>query len=166
VSQKGKHMSESPIKWELKSIPLKDLKSHAKNPRQIKKDAFDRLNDLIEKFGLIDKPILNLDLTIIGGHQRVKIMRKQRAKTVECWIPDRLLSEEEVEELMIGVNKFQGEWDIDRLANEWEPLDLLKYGFTEEELLGTCKEAEEVLEKEVKSSEKKKKECPNCGFGL
>lgn len=160
---KGNDMSD--IQWSLKTLNIKDLKEHSKNPRQIGKDQFDRLGSLIDKFGLIDKPIINLDNTIIGGHQRIKILKKKKLKTVECWVPDRLLEENEVEELMIGVNKFQGMFDWERLANEWEPLDLLKYGFTEEELLGTCKEAEEILE-EQQTKQKKSKECPNCGHPL
>lgn len=150
------------IKWTLKELTIKQLKEHPKNPRQIKKEQFERLGNLISKFGLIDKPIVNQDMMLIGGHQRIKYLKKQKQKTVECWVADRLLSDEEIDELCIGLNLHQGSWDFDCLANEWEPLDLLKYGFTEEQLLGTCKEAEEIIEEE-KATEKKKKECPNCG---
>ncbi len=153
------------VRWDLVSIPIKDLKEHSKNPRQIHKNQFERLGNLIEKFGLIDKPIINNDRTIIGGHQRIRYLKKNKVKTVECWLADRLLSEKEVDELCIGLNLHQGAWDWDLLANEWEPLDLLQYGFTEEQLLGTCKEAEEILEEE-KNSSKKKKNCPNCGVDL
>lgn len=158
-------MLENPIEWSIKKFNIKDLKEHAKNPRQIGREEFERLSNLIDKFGLIDKPILNFDHTIIGGHQRIKIYKKQKLKTIECWVPHRLLSQEEVDELCIGLNLHQGAWDWEKLANEWEPLDLLKYGFSEEKLLGTCKEAEEILEKEQKKADpKKQKECPNCGF--
>jgi hypothetical protein len=57
------------VKWALKELPIKALKEHPKNPRQIGKDQFERLGNLIGKFGLIDKPIINQDMTIIGGHQ-------------------------------------------------------------------------------------------------
>ncbi len=48
--------------------------------------------------------------------------------------------------MCIGLNLHQGAWDFDLLANEWDPIDLLNYGFTEEQLLGTSKEniAEEL----------------------
>jgi len=153
------------IEWKLKEISIKELKSHSKNPRQIGKEQFKRLGQLINKFGLIDKPIVNEDMTLIGGHQRIKYLKKNKIKKVECWIADTLLSDEDIDELCIGLNLHQGSWDYDVLANQWEPLDLLKYGFTEEQLLGTCKEAEEILEEE-KNSSKKTKECPNCGYGF
>lgn len=151
------------VKWTLKEIPIKSLKEHPKNPRQIGKEQFERLGNLINKFGLIDKPIINHDMMIIGGHQRIKYFKKQKAKTVECWVADRVLSDSEIDELCIGLNLHQGAWDYDIMANLWEPLDLLKYGFSEEQLLGTCKEAEEILEEEKEKNSSKKKSCPNCG---
>ena len=96
------------------------------------------LENLITKFGMIDKPIVNKDWTIIGGHQRVKVLKKMKAKNVECWVPDRDLTQEEVDHLCIGLNLNQGFFDYDILANQWDPVDLLSWGFTEEELLG-CK---------------------------
>jgi ParB-like chromosome segregation protein Spo0J len=153
------------VKWVLTLIPIKSLKEYSKNPRQIHKTQFERLGQLIDKFGLIDRPIINKDMTIIGGHQRVRYFKKQKEKTVECWLADRQLTDREVEELCIGLNLNQGSWDYDILANEWEPLDLLEYGFSEEQLLGTCKEAEEILG-EQKADKKKVKQCPNCGHEL
>jgi DNA modification methylase len=132
------------INWKLESIPIKELKDHPKNPRQINKEQLKHLENLIRKFGLIDKPIINLDKTIIGGHQRIKILKKMRTKTVECWVPDQQLTDENIDHLCIGLNLNQGQFDYDILANQWEPLDLLKWGFTEEQLLGSCKEAEEI----------------------
>lgn len=153
------------IEWILKEVEIKSLKKHPKNPREIKKDKFNRLSKLIEKFGLIDKPIINEDMTIIGGHQRIEVLKKKKSKVVECWVSKERLSDEDIDELCIGLNLHQGTWDYDCLANSWDPLDLLNYGFSEEQLLGTCKEAEEVLDdnsEEVKKN-KKTKECPNCG---
>jgi hypothetical protein len=151
------------VQWILKEIPIKDLKEHPKNPRQIGKEQFERLGNMIEKFGLIDKPIVNQDMTIIGGHQRIKYLKKKKEKIVHCWVADSLLSDTDVEELLLGLNLHQGSWDYDIMADLWEPLDLLKYGFSEEQLLGTCKEAEEILASENKKSSSKKKSCPNCG---
>lgn len=150
--------------WKLQEVPIKSLKEHPKNPRQIGKDQFQRLGGLIDKFGLIEKPIVNSDLMIIGGHQRIKYLKKQKVKNVECWVSERHLEEKEIEELMIGLNLHQGTWDFDVMANQWEPLDLLNYGFTEQQLLGTCKEAEEILN-EVQKDEKKNNvtKCPECG---
>jgi len=53
---------------------------------------------------------------------------------VECWYPSRLLTDKEVEELNIRLNKNTGNWDFDALANGFEVPDLLEWGFDEREL--------------------------------
>lgn len=151
-------MTEPIVNWHLEVLSISQLKDHPKNPRQISKDQFYHLTNLIAKFGLIDKPIVNLDHTIIGGHQRIKVLKKMKAKNVECWVPDRLLEQDEMDHLCVGLNQ-GGSWDWDLLANEWNPLDLLKWGFTENQLVGTI--SDEIIEKEEKK--KKLKKCPECG---
>lgn len=153
------------INWHLEVLPIKTLKDHPKNPRQISKEQFQHLESLIDKFGFIDRPIVNKDLVIICGHQRIRVLKKKKQKTVECWIPEEALSDEDVEELLVRHNLNQGSFDYDILANMFNPIDLLKYGFSEQQLLGICKEAEEVLEKEEKNNNKTKT-CPNCGHEL
>lgn len=149
------------INWCIQEIPIKQLKENKKNPRKLRKELAAHLEKNLDNFGLIDKPVVNLDFTIIGGHQRVRILKKRGVVSVPCWTPDRQLSEDEVNNLCVNLNLHQGEWDWDILANEWEPLDLLEWGFTEQQLLGLTKEAEEILEKEKKAAAKKC--CPNCG---
>ena len=147
------------ITWSLVKLEIKQLKDHPKNPRQIKKDQVAHLQGLIEKFGLIDKPIVNQDLTIIGGHQRIRILKKMKLKEVDCWVPDHLLTQEEIDHLCIGLNH-GGSWDWDVLGTEWNPIDLLKYGFTEEQLLGFSDDEDET---EGNAKKKKCKRCPKCG---
>jgi len=45
------------------------------------------------------------------------------------------LSEKEVEELNIRLNKNTGSWDFDILANEFELPDLFEWGFSESNLI-------------------------------
>jgi len=148
------------IHWHLEVLSISQLKEHEKNPRQISKEKSKRLTGLIKKFGLIDKPIVNTDHTIIGGHQRIKLLKRMKAKTVECWVPDRLLEQKEIDELCIGLNLHQGTWDWDLMSCEFEVPDLLEYGFTEDEIFGHFEE-KEPKEKGEKNG-KKKTVCPNC----
>lgn len=150
------------ISWHLEVLPVNELKDYSKNPREIKKDQLHNLESLITKYGLIDKPIVNQDLTLIGGHQRVRILKKMKTKSVECWVPDRQLTEEEVDHLCVGLNLNQGQWDYEKLGNEWDALKLLEYGFTEEQLLG-CFEDDLKEESDSSKKNKKKKSCPACG---
>lgn len=124
------------IKWTLKTFNISDLKDYEKNPRKLTKEQFKHLKESLSKFGLIDKPVCTSDGRLIGGHQRKKVLQDLAVKEVECYVPDRELTEKEIEELCIRLNKATGEWDWDILANDWEVEDLLEWGFTEEELTG------------------------------
>lgn len=95
-----------------------------------------QLAHCLEKFGLIDKPIVNKDLTIIGGHQRVRILLAQKVKDVECWVCNEQLSEKEAEELALSLNKKTGDWDWDVLANEFDIESLLSGGFEAQDFTG------------------------------
>lgn len=139
------------IKWHLETHKLKDLKPHPKNPRKLSKHDAEHLQKSLDKFGLIDKPIITAQGIIIGGHQRVALLKKSKTKEVECWVPDQALSEQDIDELNIRLNRAQGEWDFDLLANQWEADSLLEWGFLPDDLLGAV-DVEGIDEKEVDES--------------
>jgi len=122
------------ITWKIETKQIDELIPYSKNPRNLSEVQRRHLSDSIDKFGFIDKPVVNSDGTIIGGHQRVEVLRAKGAQEIECWIPDRQLEEKEVEELNIRHNRNNGEWDFDLLANSFEVGDLLTWGFSEEDL--------------------------------
>ena len=157
------------IKWKLEKRKISDLKDYPKNPRQLTKEQEHHLRTSLEKFGLIDKIIINQDNTIIGGHQRKKTLKKLEYKEVECMVPDRLLDEKEVEELNIRLNR-GGEFDWDILANSYEINDLLEYGFSMNEFIGFDQDDQPTNDDENEddqaSKAKKCKMCPHCGKEL
>lgn len=140
------------INWTLRTFRLDELTNYYKNPRSLSEKEFKQLKISLDKFGMIDKPIVNLDSanTIIGGHQRKHVMEATGVTECECWIPDRELSEKEVEELNIRLNKNTGSWDFDTLANEFELPDLLDWGFESFELdLNNAEEQEKLTLDEI-----------------
>jgi ParB-like chromosome segregation protein Spo0J len=151
------------IQWHLETRKIKDLTPHGKNPRQLSKDQERQITMSLEKFGLADKPIVNVDGKIIGGHMRLKVLQKQKVQDVECWVPDHALSDNDVDELCVRLNKNTGDWDWDILANQWEITDLINWGFTEEELAGFA-DIEEIEPKEEKP--KVPKLCPHCNMEI
>ena len=154
------------ITWALRTFEVSALTDYFKNPRNLTKEQFAQLKKSLDKFGLIDKPIINLDTanTVIGGHQRLHVLRAEGVQTVEAWIPDRELDAHEVEELNIRLNKNTGGWDFDVLANEWDLPDLLEWGFSEEELgIGLYKEAPEDF-KSYDENINTEYCCPKCGY--
>lgn len=151
------------ITWNLEKRKISQLKDYEKNPRKLTKDQELQLSESIEKFGIIDKPIVNSDNILIGGHQRKRVLKKLGYKEVECYVPSRHLTEKEVEELNVRLNKNVGEWDFDILANQFEVLDLIEWGFTADDLLGDTSKEKDVISSEVEKSEEQDKViCPAC----
>ena len=150
----------------MQQFNIDELTDYYKNPRSLSDKEFKQLKTSLDKFGMIDKPIVNADSanTIIGGHQRKHVLEASGVTEIECWIPDRELSDKEVEELNIRLNKNTGSWDFDTLANEFELPDLVEWGFETFELgvndepAPDFKEYDESVADDVEFIE-----CPNCG---
>ena len=122
------------MKWHLSKLRIKDLLPNEKNPRKISTGEASQLQSSLEKFGMCEPIVVNCDGTIIGGHQRLRILSKMGTREVDVYIPDTPLSQKEAEELTIRLNKSGGSWDYDALANCWDPEELVEWGFTLDEL--------------------------------
>jgi len=140
--------------WKSEKWKIADLKEYDKNPRSLDRHQSKNLKDSLSKFGLCEPIVINTDGLIIGGHQRVRTLIKLKRRWVDVYIPEKQLTEKEVEELNIRLNKNQGSWDFDLLANHWHPSELVDWGFDEKELGLDFKE--EIIEEKPK----KEKESP------
>lgn len=122
--------------WHTDIRKIKDLKEHEKNPRKITKDQLEKLKQSLENFNYVETIVVNLDNTILAGHMRIRALKAlgRGKEEIEVRVPNRQLTSKEAEEYLIRSNKNTGEWDYERLANEWETADLFNWGFTEDEL--------------------------------
>lgn len=150
------------IIWKLEVKQIKHLVKHSKNPRTLTRQQFEHIEKSLKRFGLIDKPCVNLDNTIIGGHQRIEVLKHNKIKEVECWIPNRQLEEKDLDDLNLILNRVHGDFDYDELANHYSVPDLLECGFNVEEI--QYDPIEDVEEKEELADESHK--CEMCGQKL
>jgi ParB-like chromosome segregation protein Spo0J len=60
----------------LEQIPIQNLRGWAKNPRTISEEELAKLKKGLEHFGVVDPIIADKQLTIIGGHQRVRALKE------------------------------------------------------------------------------------------
>lgn len=122
--------------WHTETRKIKELKEHEKNPRKITKDQMEKLKQSLKSFNYVETVVINLDNTILAGHMRIRALKAlgRGKEDIEVRVPNRQLTPKEAEEYLIRSNKNSGEWDWERLANEWEIPDLFNWGFTEDEL--------------------------------
>jgi DNA modification methylase len=106
---------------------ISDLIPAPYNPRQSTAKQEKHLKESLEKFGLVEPIIFNKQTGyIVGGHFRVRELKKLGIKEIECVIVD--LNEEDEKELNIRLNANTGGWDWDTLANDWDVVDLEAWG--------------------------------------
>ena len=69
----------------LQTLTLSTLKPAPYNPRKISDDAMGRLEKSVKEWGIVDPLIVNkaTGYTIIGGHQRFKVLQKQGVETAD-----------------------------------------------------------------------------------
>jgi ParB-like chromosome segregation protein Spo0J len=110
------------------------------NPRkdlQPEDDEWKNIARSLATFGYVDPIIINQDGTIIGGHQRAKVLQAMGHKEVDVVVVDMEKSDEMA--LNIALNKIGGQWDLDKLKDtlqdiDTSSLDIKVTGFSEGEL--------------------------------
>jgi DNA modification methylase len=106
---------------------IADLIPAPYNPRQSTAKQEKHLKESLEKFGMVEPIIFNKQTGyIVGGHFRVRELKKLGIKEIECVIVD--LNEDDEKELNIRLNANTGSWDWDTLANDWDVVDLEAWG--------------------------------------
>ncbi len=142
------------MKWIFESRYIKELAFYDKNPRTLSKDQEAHLRESLINFGQCEPIVINKNNLIIGGHQRVRTLKKIGYTKVDCYVPEVLLNEKQVQELSIRLNRNSGDWDYDILANDWDINELLQWGFTLNDF---------DIPKDSQEEEKESFKCPTCG---
>ena len=121
-------------------INIEKLKPAEYNPRkdlQPEDEEWRKIQRSIEEFGYIDPIIVNSDMTVIGGHQRLKVLKDLGYTEIECNVVD--LDKTREKALNIALNKISGEWDNQKLEELLAELKSLDFdlditGFNPDEL--------------------------------
>ena len=103
---------------ELKVLPVTVLKPAEYNPRKKLKKGdkeYEKIKNSIEEFGFADPLVVNADMTIIGGHQRLTVAMDLGYTEVPCAVVD--VDKVREKALNIALNKITGAWDEQMLAD-------------------------------------------------
>lgn len=117
------------IEWTLEKRKINDLIPHKKNPRSFTKKGMIDLEKSIKSVGFMQPVNINQNNTILSGHARVLKLKEMGNAEIDVYVPNKLLTKEQEEEILIRANaNTAGEWDWDLLANEWDFKDLDNWG--------------------------------------
>lgn len=129
---------------ELKTLSVSLLRPAEYNPRVELKPGDKEYEDIkrsIQRFGFADPIVVNSDMTIIGGHQRLNVAKDLGYTEVPCAVVD--LSKPEEQALNVALNKMGGRFDNLKLGQLLKGLSLGGFDTT---LTGyTNKEKDELI---------------------
>ena len=103
---------------DLRKIMIANLVPASYNPRKALKPGdkeYEKIKRSIEEFGYCEPIIVNSDMTIIGGHQRVTVLKDLGYTEIDCIVIDIDKTKERA--LNIALNKITGEWNKELLAD-------------------------------------------------
>lgn len=118
---------------EFKKLKITELVPASYNPRKKLKPGdpeFEKIKNSIIEFGYVDPVIVNRDRTVIGGHQRLSVLKELGHEEIDCVVIDIDKTREKA--LNLALNKISGEWNKELLADLIKELQSLDYdtGFT------------------------------------
>ena len=107
----------SAMEW--KTLPVDGLRPAAYNPRKKLKAGdkeYEKIKNSILEFGYVEPIIVNYDMTVIGGHQRLTVLKDLGYTEVQCVVV-HIEDEHKVKALNIALNKITGAWNEQLLAD-------------------------------------------------
>ncbi|KKN10509.1 hypothetical protein LCGC14_1035940 [marine sediment metagenome] len=130
----------------VKRIPVSEIRPSEYNPRVDLKPGdpeYEKIKKSILEFGLVETLVVNKhNNRLIGGHQRLKVIKELGWKTVSVSLVDiKSLPKEKA--LNIALNKIQGDWNLGSLAtilSELDGIDLDLTGFDGKEVAKILKD--------------------------
>ena len=120
---------------ELKILPVHVLKPATYNPRKKLKPGdkeYEKIRQSIEEFGFADPLVVNADMTIIGGHQRLTVAVDMGYTEVPCAVVD--VDKVREKALNIALNKITGAWDDNLLAELLQDIENSDFDVTCKEI--------------------------------
>src|SRR5690554_4231167 len=109
----------------IQKISVEKLNPAAYNPRKDLKPGdkeYEKLKRSIEEFGYVEPVIWNQKTgNVVGGHQRLKVLLDLGQTEIDCVVVD--LDPQREKALNLALNKIQGEWDENKLAELMAELD-------------------------------------------
>lgn len=128
----------------LQSLPVSDLIPAPYNPRislQPGDVAFEKLKRSLDEFDLVQPIVWNQRTGhVVGGHQRLEVLKHQGCKKIDCVVVDLPLEREQALNITLNNTSVASDWAPDKLVDlldelhELPDFDATLTGFDEQQL--------------------------------
>lgn len=129
-------MPKAKLEWRTEKRSVADLVPNEKNPRTMSPKQIEDLKRSLQKFNLVEIPVIDTENKVLAGHQRLMVLKLlgRENEKIEVRVPNRKLSQKEYDQYLITSNRVHGDWDWGKLAENFD-LDLLvESGFDDTDL--------------------------------
>lgn len=113
----------------IETLPLAQLQPAPYNPRKTLKPgmpAYERLKRSLAEFNLVQPIVWNRTTGhVVGGHQRLEILKSQGVTAVECVVVELPLEREMALNVALNNDNLAGEWDAGKLQDLLADLEAL-----------------------------------------
>ena len=123
----------------IETVNIADLHESEFNPRvALEKQSreYKEIATSIREYGFVEPLVVNRhNMAVIGGHQRLAVMRDMGEETIQCVF---INEDDPVREkaLCVALNKIKGDWDMEKLKSllRDEDVSIFPTGFDEGEV--------------------------------
>ncbi|MFA6896852.1 MAG: DNA modification methylase [Patescibacteria group bacterium] len=124
------------LEWHTEKCSVAELIPNDENPRVMSQKQIEDLKRSLQKFNLVEIPVIDTDKKVLAGHQRLMVLKLlgRENEVIEVRVPNRKLSQREYDQYLLTSNRVHGDWDWEKLVQNFD-LDLLAIsGFDENDL--------------------------------
>lgn len=133
-----------PLEWHTEQRRVNDLLPLEINPRKISEARRMKMIESLQRFNLVDIPVVDFDGTIISGHQRMRALQAigRGEEVIDVRMPNRQLTEKERKEYNVLANTHFGEFDLELFDEHFGDVVLDDLGVERRDIFGEGFEAE------------------------
>lgn len=161
INSKG--MPKSKLEWRTEKRSVAELIPNEKNPRVMSPKQIEDLKRSLQKFNLVEIPVIDTENKVLAGHQRLMVLKLlgRENEKIEVRVPNRKLSQKEYDQYLLTSNRIHGDWDWGKLAENFDLELLIESGFDDTDLSHlfddlTVEDDEFDIEKELDKIKKPK----------
>lgn len=155
------------LQWHTEKRKVVQLIPNDKNPRLMSPKQIEDLKKSIQKFNLVEIPVIDLDNKVISGHQRIMVLKLvgREDEQIEVRIPNRKLTQKEYDQYLLSSNRIHGDWDWKKLVEHFDAGLLASSGFDDTDLTKLFEDLEVEDDKFDVAKELKKIKKPKSQSG-
>lgn len=122
----------TPLSWTTQQRKVNDLMPLDINPRKISEAKRMKMIESLQRFNLVDIPVVDFDNTLVSGHRRVQALQAigRGEEMIDVRLPNRKLTNRELKEYNLLANTHFGEWDEDIFEEYFGDVDVEGLGFS------------------------------------